>query len=1084
MKMMKINSGSRINKYIAILLTVLLFLAAFPMPLMRPLADEPDDIGDINNTAGTGQLIEIHISTAEDLRNLAAKCSLDSWSVDKKVILDKNLELNNEEFTAIPTFGGIFEGSGKTINGISLTKDGSYQGLFRYVQEGAIVRNLTVKGHITPSGTSSYAGGIAGSNRGMISNCKFSGIADGLSNIGGIAGANEETGVIYNCISEGMVYAEHYAGGIAGMNLGTIENCSNSSSVNTRIEQMDIDIKDISIDTLTTTEDAADITDIGGIAGYSAGIIKGSKNYGNAGYQHKGYNIGGIVGRQSGYITECSNYGRIYGRKEIGGIAGQMEPYRNLTFSETTLSRLRSKNSELKNGIDKTINDARGYSSAVSDKLTQISEAADTMSDSLNIIADNTENLINADTDQINILSSHMSKAADMLVPAGQYLEDAAHDMEEAFDKVKTAASQMNSGSDDFQKAVEILGDAIELISVNQEYIDKAAEAVNNAIDAFDSGDRSKGKEYLKEAVEAAGDSMNGLGEASDKAAEAEPYMKNLGDAMSQSLKTLEEGMDRMKDTGSELGDSAKVLQEVFRYISDNVDFKLAKIDSSQVKARQDLVSSIDTVSDLMQELNLIVNSKNNLLADDLQAVSDIINDMINIIIDAQESAQESVDNGIDSENDISSEDIQGQADGKVDSCANYGEVNGDVNVGGIAGALAVEHDLDPEDDIDIEGDISVKFDYSTKAVIRDSENNGKIICKKDCAGGIAGNVDLGCIISCNAYGSVESTDGDYTGGIAGICRTLIRDSNAKCDILGNNNVGGIAGSAADISGCHSLVRINRFNEKAGAIAGEITGEAADNYFVSDKLAGIDGVSYMGKAEPLEWEEFAGVENLPGRFLEFKLTFMANGKEIYTYEFEYGASFNEENIPEIPAIEGCQAHWEKYDYSKLTFDDVIHAVYTKYVSSIESEQMRSEDKALLLVEGRFNSGEKIYVKAVNAEYNTEHNTEYNADGKIPDECWEVTIPNDGGETHRIHFVPPDNIKKADISVLYGGQWNKVPCDNDGAYLVFEARGDQVTFCIQKRRYIYLYIAAAAGAAAVIAAAVIIARKRKKAESSQ
>lgn len=1055
------------NKCISIMMAVLLML---PLSAMPSLADEPD------NAVNANELIEIHISTVEDLKNLAVKCSLDSWSVDKKVILDKNLEMQNEEFTAIPTFGGIFEGNGKTINGISISKDGSYQGLFRYIQEGAIVRNLTVKGHITPSGSASYAGGIAGSNSGMISNCKFSGIANGSGSIGGIAGTNEESGVIYNCISEGMVYAEHYAGGIAGMNLGAIESCSNSSSVNTRIEQMDIDIKDISIDTLTTTEDAADITDIGGITGYSAGVVKGSKNYGNVGYQHKGYNIGGVAGRQTGYITACSNYGRIYGRKEVGGIVGQMEPYRNLTFSETTLSQLRSKNNELKSGIDKTISDARGYSGAVSDKLTQISEAADTMSDSLNVIADNTENLINTDVDQINILSSHLSKAADMLIPAGQYLEDAAHDMEAAFDKVKNAASQMNSSSDDFQKTIEILGDAVELISVNQEYIDKAEEAVNNAIDAFDEGDRDKAKEYLKEAVEAVGDSISGLQDASDKAAEAEPYMKNVGEAVSQSLKTLEEGMDNMKDTGSELGDSAKTLQEVLRYISDNVDFKLVKIDSSQIKAREDLVSSIDTVSDLMQELNLTVNSQNNLLADDLQMVSDIIDDMINIIIDARESAQESVDNGIDNENDISSEDTQGQADGKVDLCANYGEVNGDVNVGGIAGALAVEHDLDPEDDIDIEGDISVKFDYSTKAVIRDSENNGKVVCKKDCAGGIAGNVDLGCIISCNAYGSVESTDGNYTGGIAGMCRTLIRDSNAKCDISGNNNVGGIAGSTADISGCRALVRINESNEKAGAIAGEVTGEASDNYFVSDKLAGIDGVSYAGKAEPVEWEEFAAAEELPNRFLEFKLTFIANGKEIYTYDFEYGASFDEKNKPEIPAIEGCQAQWEEYDYSRLTFDDVIQAVYTQYVSSIESEQMRSEEKAMLLVEGRFNSRDTIQVE--NAE-----NT-YNSDGKAPDECWTVTIPQDGNETHKIHFVLPDNINKADVSVLYDGQWSKVSCDNDGDYLVFEARGNQVTFCIHKKSFLYLYIAAAAAAAAVIAAAVIIVRKKKKAKNNQ
>lgn len=1055
----------RINRYISIIMALLLVFSLCPFYVLKTLADE------INNPNETKELIEIHISTPEDLRALAKECRLDSWSVDKKVILDKNLELNNEEFTAIPTFGGIFEGNGKTINGVSITKDSSYQGLFRYVQEGGIIRNLTVKGHITPSGTSAYAGGIAGSNSGMISNCKFSGICNGLSNIGGIAGANEETGVIYNCISEGMIYAEHYAGGITGLNLGLVESCSNSSSVNTRIEQMDINIKDISIDTLTTTEDAADITDIGGISGYSAGVIKNSKNYGSVGYQHKGYNIGGIVGRQSGYVTGCSNYGHICGRKEVGGIAGQMEPYRNLTFSETTLSKLRDKNSELKRSVDKTINDARGYSSAVSDKLTQISQAADTAGDSLNIIADKTETLINTDSDQVNVLSAHMSKAADMLIPASQYLEDAGNDMEAAFDKVKDAFSQMNSSSDDVKNAIEILNDAIELISVNQEYVDKAQEAVNNALDAFDNKDTDKAREYLKEAVEAAGDSVNGLSDAADKAAEAEPYMKNINESVSKSLQILEDGMGKMKDAGSELRDSAQTLREVLRYISDNVDFKLAKIDSTQIKAREDLMSSIDTVSDLVQELNLTVNNQNNLIADDLQAVSDILNDMINIIIDARENAQETVNNGTDYENDISQDDTEGESDGKVDLCTNYGEINGDVNIGGIAGALSVEHDLDPEDDIDIEGDLSVKFDYSTKAVIRDSENNGKIICKKDYAGGIAGNVDLGCIIGCSSYGSIESSDGDYTGGIAGICRTLIRDSSAKCDISGNNSVGGIAGSAVDIKDCLSLVRINKSNEKAGAIAGEITGEASGNYFVSEQLAGIDGISYAGRAEPMTWEEFTGLEKLPDKFREFKLTFIANGEEIYTYNFDYGTAFDEKNIPAIPEREGFQAQWEEYDYSNLVFSDIIQAVYTQYVSSIESEQMRSEDMAMLLVEGRFKSDDTIRVE-------TSSNVPEQNSEKIS-ECWTVTIPNDGAGTHKIHYVLPDNVKNADISVLREGKWEKVSCSTDGDYLVFEAEGEQVTFSVEKKSMLYIYIAAAAAVLVLAAAVYAIIRKKKK-----
>ena len=47
---------------------------------------------------------------------------------------------------------------------------------------------------------------------------------------------------------------------------------------------------------------------------------------------------------------------------------------------------------------------------------------------------------------------------------------------------------------------------------------------------------------------------------------------------------------------------------------------------------------------------------------------------------------------------------------GKAKSCENFGSVNGDLNVGGIAGAMAIEHDSDPEDEIAEAGEKSSPF--------------------------------------------------------------------------------------------------------------------------------------------------------------------------------------------------------------------------------------------------------------------------------------------------------------------------------------------------------------------------------------
>ena len=66
---------------------------------------------------------------------------------------------------------------------------------------------------------------------------------------------------------------------------------------------------------LNAAENVPVCTDIGGVAGYSSGIIQSCTNSGSVGYDHVGYNIGGIVGRQSGYLDGCANSGDILGRR-------------------------------------------------------------------------------------------------------------------------------------------------------------------------------------------------------------------------------------------------------------------------------------------------------------------------------------------------------------------------------------------------------------------------------------------------------------------------------------------------------------------------------------------------------------------------------------------------------------------------------------------------------------------------------------------------------------------------------------------------------------------------------------------------
>ena len=56
------------------------------------------------------------------------------------------------------------------------------------------------------------------------------------------------------------------------------------------------------------------------------GVVKGEVHSTVSGIMNAVVNVGGIVGRTDGFVSGCINQGAVYGRKDVGGIAGQAEP--------------------------------------------------------------------------------------------------------------------------------------------------------------------------------------------------------------------------------------------------------------------------------------------------------------------------------------------------------------------------------------------------------------------------------------------------------------------------------------------------------------------------------------------------------------------------------------------------------------------------------------------------------------------------------------------------------------------------------------------------------------------------------------
>ena len=393
---------------------------------------------------------EIDIKDAKDLLKLSKDCRLDTWSRNKVINLKNDINLTDSEFKTIPTFGGIFNGNGYTISGMTLYEENSHIGLFSELQKNAVVIDLKVSGYVIPKGEQSVVGGIAGRNYGVIMNCSYKGTVSSKDYVGGIAGINELSGIISDCVNDGYILGEHFTGGIAGENMGSILRCTNSGEVNTKDQDVSMSLEDLSITKLksmfTTETDQTEsdsaamangIVDMGGIAGLNVGVIQYGKNTGTVGYEKIGYNVGGIAGRQSGYIGSCTNEGHILGRKDVGGIVGQAEPYVTIDYTQDIIYQLSDNIGKLHDLIAFTLDDVDGQSDTITNRLNIIKQFTDSA-------LTDTDYLANATIDWVDGVAGTANEAISRV----EYIMDETVKENGPIDQTKNAVGHLKSASE------------------------------------------------------------------------------------------------------------------------------------------------------------------------------------------------------------------------------------------------------------------------------------------------------------------------------------------------------------------------------------------------------------------------------------------------------------------------------------------------------------------------------------------------------------------------------------------------------------------------------------------------------------
>ncbi len=1024
------------------------------------------------------EMTEIKVGSFEEWEQFVKNCTLDSWSKDKYVVLTNDIDCNMQKFTPVPLFAGVFDGQGHTINKAAFTEEANYIGIFSRTRETAVIRNLNAIGVMKPGGKAFNIGGIVGDNYGMIANCKYDGYVEGYDYIGGIAGINEPSGVISACHITGKITGLHYVGGITGANMGLVTGCISDADINTVTKEVETGISDIKVEEVFTNLlnigreegnkksilSSTNPVDIGGVAGNNTGEISSCENRSKVGYEHVGYNVGGIVGRQSGYVHDCSNSGKICGRKDVGGIVGQAEPYIRLDLDSDIIAQISTAISNLHDCVDQTIKDTDASSDVVSARLNVIKGFADKALNDTGYLANSTQDFVNGVVGSTNevvgrieYVMSESSKDDGPLADlshAGGDLRDAAKDLEEVaedldldnyltddeknkYEAAKRGLVDATKEYDSYYKSVydrysdeEYRKEYVKLLYDTASVPDPPGTNVptDADIEAAETAARAAGKTDEEIAEYKAAAKAKGVAKGTVKATKyadkeysnkhGSAYVKDMEDYTRTVSGTIidhaddmaddanddaKDSIDNVKKMAGDLRDAGKSFRSIVKDVADRGPVRLPELSDEYRMHTNSLVFNIQGMSDNLGFLNTEMNGSTDTMCRDLEGVNDKFQTLMLLFTDAMDGALDMDYSEVfeDESNDVCTTSV----DATVADCINTGYIYADINTGGIAGTMAQEYDFDLESDITGVKDASRNSTYRTKCVLRSDTNRGEVKGKKSYVGGACGLHEIGTILACGNFAKVSSESSDYVGGITGRSYSTIRDSYEKGILSGGSYIGGIAGAGVDISGCASMPTVTDHTNFVGAIEGDAddSGKLRGNVFVSDELAGVDRVSLEGAAEPVSYDTLLVMEGLPSDFRRMKVSFIVDGKTVAEVDRMIGEAVSPDEIDMEDRV--VRVVSGKGSSDKDSDDNIVELADDEYIS------WECQDKVIVNADMQIGGSIVRFVSSLASEQTRPNNQSvFLVDGRFArgDALTVAALPVNDGDTEEYVIGIPDD----------------------------------------------------------------------------
>ena len=476
---------------------------------------------------------------------------------------------------------------------------------------------------------------------------------------------------------------------------------------------------------------------------------------------------------------------------------------------------------------------------------------------------------------------------------------------------------------------------------------------------------------------------------------------------------------------------------------------------------------SMDDLSDNLQQIVTLLGQMTDAVASDtvIGDMQNVISQLMNVST-ALMNMMYSMSSASVQLEDVSDVDDDDEALCLITQCVNTASVSADTNAGGIAGNVSLDISFDREDQLNLSSAVIGSGKYEIFARISGCENRSSVSTSKSCAGGIAGRMEYGLVISCDAVGEVSAAE-EYAGGIVGHSSASVRSSRARVNLSGKRYLGGIAGLGRNIDLCLAMPHFEDITELCGSVAGYADGSVTDNLYSDSAVGGVDGFSFSGQADYMDYEGFAALPDTPDYFRSIGVTFVKDGETLETVEVPFGEKID--SVPSVPDEDGMYWQWNDFDPDEaIYYSRTVEGEYIRPVTTIST----GEDEPLFLAEGVFRDGQTLLAAPFTPDAEA-----LGIDPETVLAAYTVRV-SDYSEPVTVRML---TASAGSLYTLADGVLTPLSSSRDGSYIVFQLdNGASIVYLSQKTSHSGWLIGGIAGGAVVAAAIVfVILRKKKK-----